>query len=124
MGDSQGCGLYRNDISGRLCAGGVDNLGTGSYTLKADYSSGLDNTINIGCQGTSATLSRSNLVYTGSSALDNIVAVGCRDCGGIRLDDYIEELAENLLCSGQQKGRNEDVDGEVTVPPMRGFIEI
>ena len=43
---------------------------------------------------------------------------------GISMDDYIKEMVENLWYSGQLKGCNEDVDGEVTVPPMRGFIEI
>lgn len=98
----------------------------GTFTLKADYSSGLDNTVAVGCQGTSsANFMRSNLVYTGSGTLDNSIAVGCSDAtGGICLDEkWLDEFSKKLM--GEIKAINESNDcDEVTVPPMRGFIEI
>ena len=106
MGDSQGYNVsLRNDISGRLCA--CSDLGlqeTGSWTLKADYSSGLNNSVAVVGQGTSAApYYHSNLNY-----------------GGIRLDeDWMDKLCKEIKAVTESK----DCD-EITVPPMRGFIEI
>ena len=92
------------------------------WTAKCDYSNDCGSIL-AGQQGTTATnYSKSNLVYNGSTyktigALDNMAT-------GISMDDYIQELVEKLWYSGQLKWCNEDVDGEVTIPPMRGFIEI
>lgn len=90
------------------------------WTAKCDYSNDCGS-ITSTQQGTSsANFMRSNLVYTGSSAPDNIVAVGCRDCGGIRLDEeWMDDLCKKIKAINESK----DCD-EITVPPMRGFIEI
>lgn len=102
-GEIQGYNVsLRNNITDRPCVGNVDNLGT--YTLKTDYSSGLDNSIAVGCQGTSATPYRnSNLNY-----------------GGIYVDeDWMDKLCKEIKAINESK----DCD-DITVPPMRGFIEI
>lgn len=108
MGEIQGYNISRNDISDRVCVGNVEHLGTGSWTLKADYSSGLDNTIAVVGQGTSAApYHHSNLNY-----------------GGICLDeDWMDKLCKEIKGGFKTIGESKDYD-EITVPPMRGFIEI
>jgi hypothetical protein len=107
MGELHGYDVsVRNNISDRVCVSNVDSLEAGTFTLKADYSSGLDNTIAVvGCHGTSATpYHNSNLKY-----------------GGI----YLDEDWMDKLCKEIKTKVNESIDcDEITVPPMRGFIEI
>lgn len=105
---------------------GLSNgYGKDGLVMKCDYSNDCDSIL-AGQQGTSAAnYSKSNLVYTGTTTLKTISSGGLNNmAAGISMDDYIKEMVENLWCSGQLKGCNEDVDGEVTIPPMRGFIEI
>lgn len=104
MGDSQGYNISRNDITDRV------------WVAKCDYSNDCGSVL---AQGTSsANFMRSNLVYTGT--LDNTIAVGRDSSGGICLDeDWMDSFCKKL------KAVNESNDcDEVTVPPMRGFIEI
>jgi hypothetical protein len=103
MGEIQTYNVSRNDISDRVCVGSVNNLGTGSITIASDYSSGLNNAVAVGWQGTASPYRNSNLNY-----------------GGI----YLDEDWANKLCK-EIKAINESSDcDEITVPPMRGFIEI
>ena len=92
---------------------GLSNgYGKPGFVMKCDYSNDCNSLI-VGQHGTSSVnYSKYNLIHTGSME------------AGISMEDYIKDVVENLLCSGQLKECNEDVDGEVTVPPMRGFIEI
>ena len=97
------------------------------WTAKCDYSNDCGSIL-VGQQGVSAAnYPKSNLTYTGGT-LKTISSDAFKETGiclgGISMDDYIKDVVENLWCSGQLKECNEDVDGEVTIPPMRGFIEI
>lgn len=106
MGDLQGYNISRNDITDR------------QWVAKCDYSNDCGSVL---AQGTSsANFMRSNLVYTGSGTLDNTIAVGRDSSGGIYLDEaWMDDLCKKI------KGINESKDcDDVTVPPMRGFIEI
>lgn len=111
MGDSQGYNISRNDITDRV------------WVAKCDYSNDCGSVL---AQGTSsANFMRSNLVYTGSGTLDNTIAVGCSDdIGGICLDEkWLDEFSKKLNREIKAINESNDCD-EVTVPPMRGFIEI
>lgn len=103
MGDLQGYNISRNDITDRV------------WVAKCDYSNDCGSVL---AQGTSsANLMRSNLVYTGT--LDNTIAVGCDSSGGIGFEDWMDELCKKIKTVNESK----ECD-DVTVPPMRGFIEI
>lgn len=103
MGELHTYNISMNDISDRVCVGSVNNLGTGSITLASDYSSGHNNTIAVGCQGTAEPYRNCSLKYGGT---------------------YLDEDWAGKLCK-EIKAINESSDcDEITVPPMRGFIEI
>ena len=104
---------------------GLSNgYGKDGFVMKCDYSNDCGSIL-AGQQGTSAAnYSKSNLVYTGSTYKTISAGEFNNMATGISIDDYIKGVVENLWCSGQLKECNEDVDGEVTIPPMRGFIEI
>ena len=130
MGEIQGYNISRDDISGRVCV------------AKCDYSNDCGSILAQQQGTTSANYKRTNLVYTGSGSLDNTIAVVGQDMsatpyhnsnlnyGGIYLDeDWMDKLCKAVKATDYHieeiKGVNESIDDEeITVPPMRGFIEI